>query len=75
MVSTAEAFDACDGEEVGSDTLDTSSHAHEHAAELLDIRFASGIIYCCDPTRQDGSHDDIGSAGDRGLIEEHIAPL
>ena len=64
---------SCDCQQVGAYALDLGTHSGKHTAELLDIGFAGGVIYGRGAFGEAGGHYDVGRAGDRSLIEKHIA--
>ena len=66
---------AHDGYEVAGYARDVGSHVVEQVAELLYIRFARRVIYRGRAFRHDSRHYDVGRAGDRSLIEEHVGAL
>ena len=66
---------ANDGEQVGGDARDLCSHGVEQVAELLDVGFAGGVVDGCGALGHDGSHDDVGRARDRCLVEQHVGAL
>ena len=70
-----QAVNAFNGEQVGGDAADACAHAVEHAAQLLDVRLAGSVVDGGGATGQDGSHNDVGRAGDGGFVEKHISPL
>ena len=68
-----QAARAGNGEQVGGDTADVCAHSVEHAAELLDIGFAGGVVNSGRALGHNGCHDDVGSARHGGLVEQHIS--
>ena len=66
---------AVDAEQIGAEALDHHPHGAEHPAKLLDIRLACGIVDGGDTASGRCGHDDIGRAGDRGFVEQHITSL
>lgn len=72
VVCAVERLYTVDSQQIGADTFDTCSHAVEHAAELPDVGFASGIVDGGGTLRQDGSHDDVRRTRDTRLIEQHV---
>ena len=44
-------------------------------AQLLDIGFAGRIIYSGGSLGEYGGHDNVGRAGYRSLVEQHVAAL
>ena len=68
-----QSVDSLDSEKVGGDAADVRSHGIEHLTELLNIRLTGGVVDGGDTFREHGSHDDVGSAGDGSLVEEHVA--
>ena len=66
---------ADDGEQVAGNAADARPHAVEHVAQLLYVWLASRVIYGGGAPREDGGHDDVGRAGDRSLVEQHVAAL
>ena len=71
----AEMADSLDGQPIACDALDLSPHRDQQSAELLHVRLAGGIVDRRRPLRQHCCHDDIGGAGHRGLLQEHILPM
>ena len=67
--------DTLDGEQVRGDARDACAHAVEHQAQLLDVRFARGVVDGRETLGHHSRHDDIGRAGHRSLVEQHVAPL
>ena len=72
VFGAAQRFDPLDGEQVGGDARDACAHAVEHAAELLDVGLAGGVVDARGAAGQHGGHDDVGRTGHRGLVEEHV---
>ena len=60
---------------VGGDARDVGAHAVEQVAELLEIGFAGGVVDGGGAFGQDGSHQDIGRAGHRGFVEQHVGAM
>ena len=73
MLGAVEFAHTLDGEEIGADALDVGTHTREHTAELLEIRLAGSIVDGGGAFGADGSHDDVGGAGDGSFVEQHIA--
>ena len=63
------------GEQVRGYARDTGAHAVEHAAELLHVGFAGGVVDGGDALGEDGGHDYVGGTCHGGFVEEHVAPL
>ena len=72
MFRAAERLDALDGQQVRGDARDLRSHAVEHAAQLLDVGFARGVVDRRETLGQHGRHDDVGRTRHRGLVEQHV---
>ena len=66
---------AVDVQEVGGDARNLGAHSVEHRAELLYIRLAGGVVYRCLALCENGSHDDVGSAGHGCLVEKHVCAV
>ena len=49
------------------------THARKHAAELLQVGFAGSVVDGGGAFGADSRHDDVGSAGDGGFVEQHVA--
>ena len=60
-------------QQVASYSANLRAHLVEHVTKLLDIRFASCIIYSGGAFGEHRSHDDIGGTRHRSLVEKHIA--
>ena len=75
MLSTAKSLHALNTEEIRGNARNLCSHAVEHIAELLYIRLTGSIIDSRGAFCKYGGHDDIGSTGDRSLVEKHITAL
>ena len=73
MRRSVQSLHAVDDEQVRRDARDQRAHAVQHPAELLDIRFAGGVVDRRAPLGQYGGHHDIGRAGHRRLVEQHVA--
>ena len=73
MLGTMEFAHTLDGEEVGADAFDVGTHARKHAAELLQVGFAGSVVDGGGAFGADSRHDDVGSAGDGGFVEQHVA--
>ena len=73
MRTTFQAGYAFDGKQVRCDTRNLSSHAIQHPAQLLQIRFTGCIVNRCHPFGQYSSHHNIGRTGHRSLIQQHIS--
>ena len=73
VLGAVQAVCAHDGEQVGGDAAYLGSHAVEHVAELLDIGLAGGVVDGGGALGQHRRHDDVGGAGHRGLVEQHVA--
>ena len=73
MIGAVKTFNAFDGEQVRTDAFYPGAHPAEHPAELLDIGFAGGIVDGGSTFCHHRCHDDIGSTGDGGFVEQHIA--
>src|SRR6185436_17436183 len=59
------------GEHIGSDTADFSSHPVEHITKLLDVRLTGCIVNSCNALRHHSSEDYIGCSGNRCFIKKH----
>ena len=68
MRGAVEGFHPFDVEEVGSHACNLCTHAVEHVAKLLQIRFAGCIVDGGLPLGHHGCHHDIGSTGYGSLI-------
>ena len=75
MLSTAKSLHALNTEKIRGNARNLCSHAVEHIAELLYIRLTGSIIDSRGAFCKYGGHDDIGSTGDRSLVEKHITAL
>ena len=64
-----------DGEQVGGDARDAGPHAVEHAAELLEVGLARGVVDRRGALGQHSRHDDVGRTRHGGFVEQHVAPL
>jgi hypothetical protein len=73
MFSTAEFFYTFYDDQVGPDAADPGTHAVEHEAKLLEIGFAGGVVDGGGAFGEYGGHDDVGGAGHRCFIQEHVA--
>ena len=72
VLSAVEPFHSLDGEEVGRDAGDFRSHAVEHLAQLLDVRFAGRVVDGGGAWCEHARHDDVGRSGDRCLVEQDV---
>ena len=72
MVRTVQTLHPRDGQQVGAYTVDPGPHTDKHPAELLDIRFAGGIVYDGRTFCKHRCHEDIGRTGHRSFIQKHI---
>ena len=68
-----QATHTVDGQQVGTYALDVGAHVVEHGAKLDQIWLASGVENRCGALGHHGGHDDVGRAGDGGLVKEHVA--
>ncbi len=68
--SPVEAMDAMDDNPVCSDAGNIGSHLNQHFAEILNMRFAGGIVEIGFAVGEDGGHDEVFRAGDRGFAEQ-----
>ena len=75
MLRTVQFLHPFNGEQVGSDAAYFCSHPVEHAAELLQVGFASGIVDSGGTLCQHGSHQNIGGSCHGRFIEQHIVTL
>ena len=73
VLRAVQALYALNREQVGTNAVDMCSHSVEHAAKLLDVRFAGRIIYSCGATGKNSSHDNVGRSRDGSLVEEHVS--
>ena len=65
-------FHTFDGQQIGTDAGNLGTHLIEHAAQLLDVRFASSIVNGSGALGKHGSHDDIGCTSNTGFVQEHM---
>ncbi len=72
VVGSAEPVSTCDGKQIGTDSFYPGTHAHKHPAQLLDVRLACSIIYHGLTLGEHSRHNDVGSTGDRSLVEQHV---
>ena len=75
VAGSVQLLDTIDSQQVTTDAADICSHAVEHVAELLYIRFAGCIIDGCSAFSQCSSHNDIGGTGDGCLVKQHVGTL
>ena len=69
---TLQAFDAFDVQQVRADAFNFRTHAHQHPAELLHIRFAGGVVNRSFSLRQYSGHHDICRARHRNFVHVDI---
>ena len=72
MGCSSQALHAVYRKHVRPYALNTRPHPDQHAAKLLDIRFACRIVYGSDTFCKDCRHKDIGGSRHRCLIQKHI---
>ena len=75
MFRAVEFAHALYGEQVRGYARDACAHAVEHAAELLHVRLACGVVDGGEALGEDGGHDYVGGTRDGGLVEEHVASV
>ena len=75
MLRTVQFVHALNGNQVRADAADVGSHAVQHVAQLLQVRLTSGIIYGSRAFGDNGSHNNVGRACHRGLVEQHVTTL
>ena len=68
-----QGFHAVNPEEVGTHAVDEGAHAVEHLAQLLEVRFAGGVVDGGGALGQHGGHHNIGRTGDGSLVQEHVS--
>ena len=72
------AMKSCDTfyrQEVRPHSADLCTHVIQESAELLHVRFASGIVDRGGTFRKNRRHDNICRSGDRRFVEQHICTL
>ena len=75
MLGTMQLLHTHDGEQIAGNATDLGTHRIEQVTELLDVWFAGCIIDGGGSLGKNRRHDDVGSTGNRSLIEQHIASL
>ena len=75
MDRAAETTAAVDGQKVGANAVNSDAHDDEQATELLDIGLAGGVVDGRRTFGETRGHDDVGSAGNRRFVEQHICAL
>ena len=75
VFGASQLFDAFNNEQVRADAGDVRTHAVEHAAQLLDIGLAGGVIDLGSAFRQNGRHHYIGCSGNRDFIHQDVGAL
>ena len=64
-----------DGKQVRCNARNLGSHAIQHPAQLLQIRFTGCIVNRGHSFGQYSCHHNIGRTGHRSLIQQHISPF
>ncbi len=68
----AEPVHPMDGQQIGSYAFYSCAHGGQHAAELLDVGLAGGVVDCGRALGQSGGHQNVGRSCHRGLVEQHV---
>ena len=75
MLCTAKRCHTINGEQIAANARDVCPHLVQHGAQLLYVRFASGVIYRRCALGEHGSHDDVCRTCHAGLVKQHICAL